>query len=132
MTTTQTKLLETLKFTPRLVGLKVNSDGSKNYLWRVSLKRGAELVRIEFHCGTAHVKDGVPTPPKLQDVIYSLIMDWQGGRETFKDFCACFGYDEDSRKAYKIWEACKKSGEKLQKLFSADEIEELEEAFRDY
>jgi hypothetical protein len=68
----------------------------------------------------------------VNDVIFSLLTDWQGGRETFEDFCSSFGYDEDSRKAYKIWEACKKSGEKLQKLFSADEIEELEEAFRDY
>jgi hypothetical protein len=130
--TTQTKLVESLKFNHCLVGLRVNADGWKNYLWRVTIARGAEAVRINFHCGTGHAKDGVPTPPKLQDVIYSLIMDWQGGRETFKDFCACFGYDEDSRKAYKIWEACKANGEKLARLFSPDEIAELEEAFLDY
>jgi hypothetical protein len=120
-----------VKFSPRLIGLRVNADGWKNYLWRVSLKQGAESVRIDFHCGTGHTKDGVPTPPKLSDVIYSLLMDWQGGRETFEDFCACFGYD-DSIKAYEIWEACKANGAKLAKLFSPDEIAQLEEAFRDY
>ncbi len=132
MNTTQTKLLESLEFTPRIVGLRVNSDGWKNYTWLVWLERGGSLTSLEYQCGTGHAKDGVPTPPGVNDVIFSLLTDWQGGRETFEDFCSSFGYDEDSRKAYKIWEACKKSGEKLQKLFSADEIEELEEAFRDY
>ena len=131
MRTTQTNLLETLKFTPRLVGLRVSADGWKNYLWRVTLKRGSASVRIEYHCGTGHVKDGVPTPPKSEDVIYSLIMDWQGGRETFKDFCASFGYDEDSE-AHKIWRACKANGVKLAKLFSPDEIAELQEACNEY
>ena len=142
--TTQTKLLESLKFTPRLVGLRVNSDGWKNYLWDIELdvkagwknykkhKYTTQPIYLEFHCGTGHAKNGVPTPPELSDVIYSLIMDWQGGREMFKHFCSSFGYDEDSRKAYKIWEACKANGEKLEKLFSADEIADLEEAFQDY
>jgi hypothetical protein len=132
MNTTQTKLLESLEFTPRIVGLRVNSDGWKNYLWRVTLKRGAEAVRINFHRGTGHAKDGVPTPPKLSDVIFALLNDWQGGRETFKSFCSLFGYDTDSRKAFKIWEACKANSDKLHKLFSPDEIEELEEDFNEY
>jgi len=88
-------------------------------------------VRLDFH-GTGHVKNGVPTPPKLSDVIFSLLMDCQDARETFEDFCSSFGYDEDSRRAHKIWGTCKVNGEKLQKLFSPDEIAELEEAFRDY
>jgi hypothetical protein len=132
MKTTQTNLLETLKFNPRLIGLRVNSDGWKNYLWRVTIARGAEAVHLDYHCGTGHAKNGVPTPPELSDVIFSLLTDWQGGRETFEDFCSAFGYDADSRKAFALWQACKKSGEKLAKLFSADEIEELEEAFRDF
>lgn len=95
--TTQTKLLESLKFTPRLVGLRVNADGWKNYTWLIWIERGDALTSLEYHCGTAHTKNGVPTPPKLQDVIYSLLMDWRGGRETFKHFCASFGYDEASK-----------------------------------
>jgi hypothetical protein len=68
----------------------------------------------------------------VEDVIFSLLTDWQGGRETFADFCASFGYDEDSRKAHKLWKACKASGAKLAKIFSPAEISELEEAFQDY
>ena len=130
--TTQTKLLESLKFTPRPRGLRVNIDGWKNYLWRVTLERGAESIRLNYHCGTGHVKDGVPTPPKLADVIYALLTDWQGGRETFKSFCLLFGYDSDSRKALAIWDACKNNSDKLHELFSPDEIAELEDAFQNY
>ena len=32
------------------------------------------------------------------------------------DFCVNFGYDEDSRKAYRIFKACKKSLKKAGKI----------------
>ena len=132
MTKTQSNLIESVKLVPRLVGLRVNSDGWKNYLWKVTLERWSRFVQLEYHCGTGHVKDGVPTPPELSDVIYSLLTDLQGGRETFEDFCASFGYDDDSRKAHRIWLKCKASGAKLAKLFSPDEIAELQEACNEY
>lgn len=34
----------------------------------------------------------------------------------FSNFCSEFGYDEDSRKAYKIFKACKKSLKKAEKI----------------
>ena len=144
MNTTQTDLLESLKFTPRFVCLQIDDNGWKNYLWNIEIdvKAGSKDFKkhgytrkplyVDFRSGTGHAKNGVPTLPKLNDVIFSLLMDWRGGCGTFEDFCFLFGYNQDSRRAFGIWEACKKSGEKLQKLFSADEIAELEEAFQDY
>ena len=44
--------------------------------------------------------------PSLVEVCYSLAMDAQSGRESFADFCANLGYDEDSRKAEETWRAC--------------------------
>lgn len=38
----------------------------------------------------------------------------------FSDFCASFGYDEDSRKAFKIYKACQHHHEKAQELFGDD------------
>ncbi len=136
--------MESLKFTPRLVGLRVNSDGWKNYLWSIELevkdgwknykkhKYTTQPIYLNYHRGTGYVKNGVPTPPELGDVIFALLTDWQGGRETFKDFCVSFGYNEYSRNALAIWDACKNNSDKLNRLFSPNEIAELEEAFRDY
>lgn len=47
--------------------------------------------------------------------------------ETFEEFCGEFGYDEDSRSAFKTWKACKKENEALRMLFSEEELELLSE-----
>jgi hypothetical protein len=36
--------------------------------------------------------------------------------QTFESFCSDFGYDVDSRNAYKIYQACEKSFNKLEKI----------------
>lgn len=46
---------------------------------------------------------------------------------TFKDFCGEFGYDEDSRKAEKIYKAVLQEFNNVQKIWSDEEIEELQE-----
>jgi hypothetical protein len=46
---------------------------------------------------------------------------------TFEDFCAEFGYDEDSKTAEKIYNACLKEFADVQKMWNDAEIEELQE-----
>jgi len=41
----------------------------------------------------------------------------------FSEFCDIFGYDTDSMKAKKTWEACLEQSSKLQRLFSEVEIQ---------
>ena len=43
----------------------------------------------------------------------------------FEEFCAEFGYDTDSRKAFDTWQACLIQSNKLRKVFSEDEISAL-------
>ena len=45
----------------------------------------------------------------------------------FEDFCSEFGYDVDSRKAYKIWRACEKEWLNIKLLFNEEQIEQLQE-----
>lgn len=45
----------------------------------------------------------------------------------FEDFCSSFGYDVDSIKAKKTYNACLKQDSNLGKLFSHDELERLAE-----
>jgi len=47
--------------------------------------------------------------------------------ETFENFCREYGYDEDSRKAEKIYEAVKNEYQNLQILFTESELAALRE-----
>ena len=62
--------------------------------------------------------------PSLYDVLACLTTYDPG---TFKDFCSEFGYDTDSRKAEKIYNAVEGEWLKVQSLFNDDELEILRE-----
>lgn len=62
-------------------------------------------------------------PPTAYDVLFCL-QKYEVG--SFKDFCAEFGYDEDSRKAEKIYHAVQKEFAGVCKIWSDEEIEELQ------
>lgn len=61
--------------------------------------------------------------PTLYDVL-SCLQKYEVG--TFEDFCSEFGYDEDSRAAYKTYKAVVKEYDKVCSLFSNDELEVLQ------
>tara|TARA_R110002020_G_scaffold213427_1_gene420210 strand:- start:13891 stop:14502 length:612 start_codon:yes stop_codon:yes gene_type:complete len=41
----------------------------------------------------------------------------------FEDFCMDFGYEKDSRKAFELWQTCLKHSQKLQTIFTSDDVE---------
>lgn len=47
--------------------------------------------------------------------------------DTFEDFCGEYGYDQDSRKAERVFRRCTKLAKRLRAFFTADEIEALSE-----
>jgi hypothetical protein len=46
---------------------------------------------------------------------------------TFENFCSGFGYDTDSRKAEKTYQAVRKEYQALAQIFSSEELEEMAE-----
>lgn len=64
------------------------------------------------------------TPPTAYDVLAYLtkypIYD-------FADFCSEYGYDQDSRKAYKTYKAVKREWENIAILYNDDQLEQLRE-----
>jgi len=64
------------------------------------------------------------TEPTAYDLFAGLTKSDPG---TFEDFCSEFGYDEDSRSAEKTYKAVVRDWKKVQKFFTAEEIEELYE-----
>lgn len=65
-----------------------------------------------------------PETPTAYDVLACL---QKYPIDTFEDFCSEFGYDEDSRAAEKTYKAVKTEYENLSRLFSDEELEEMQE-----
>ena len=60
--------------------------------------------------------------PSCDEILASLVFDY-GTSEDFNGFCEDFGYDSDSRVAYRIFELVAENNRKLERLFSDPEIE---------
>lgn len=65
-----------------------------------------------------------PKEPTAYDIIACLTKYDPG---TFENFCSEYGYDEDSRTAYKTYQAVCKEWADVCKIWSDDEIEKLAE-----
>lgn len=50
----------------------------------------------------------------------NLQTDCRAGDLPFDEFCDDFGYDNDSRSAYKTWEECRDQMFALRRFFAAD------------
>jgi len=69
----------------------------------------------------------------LDEVLWSLLMDSNYGEiDSFDNWCADYGYSDDSIKALKIYELCKETGRDIQRMFTPTELNELSELFQDY
>jgi len=92
--------------------------------WRCVLKssksRGTMLVY--FSQGSAHTVE-----PTVQEVVDSLAVDVSVviDNQSFEDFCGEFGYDLDSIKALRTYEACQRELGSLQRLIGESAVKEL-------
>ena len=59
--------------------------------------------------------------------LYCFLRDSEAASNSFKDFCNEFGYDEDSRRAEKIYKSCEKSLKKFNRIFNCDLYDLLNE-----
>jgi len=62
--------------------------------------------------------------PEMYDIL-SCLQKYDIG--TFENFCGDFGYNEDSRKAEKIYKAVAKEYENMCRLFTPEQLEEMSE-----
>jgi hypothetical protein len=60
-----------------------------------------------------------PAEPKIEDILYCVVSDAQcyDNSRDFEDFCSDLGYDTDSIKAKKCYDACAEQTKKLRYLF---------------
>ncbi len=74
--------------------------------------------RFDFWSSIAH-----PDMTEEYDVLnafYCFVSDSISGKMNFEEFCGEFGYDTDSMTANKTWKSCKKSTEKLERIYNGD------------
>jgi len=93
--------------------------GSAHY--KVVLRMGGKQMTVPFSMGPAHCKE-----PNAEDVLNCLASDSssvENARGDFEEWASEYGYDTDSRKAEKLFRACKKQAESLKK-FLGDELYE--------
>lgn len=94
---------------------KLDEWQKKAHPYTVTLKYDRKQMTIPFFMGPA-----LSHEPTDKDVLPCLISDYSVLGESFEDFCGNFGYDEDSRKAEKVYNQCLRNGKKLERLFGSD------------
>ena len=76
--------------------------------------------------------DDKPNKPKVADVLHSLTLDASAADENFHDWCANYGYSDDSIKAMNTYKACLETAQALRKHFSPDTLHAVRELLQDY
>ena len=68
---------------------------------------------------------GIKREPDIAHILHCLAMDAHSAGDSFEEWCANFGYDTDSRKAYRTYEACEDTRDNLNRIFGDSALEEL-------
>ena len=111
-------------------------EGFKQTIGRLSID---ENEAIRHTCETRKLKRpgylerGVQPEPRLEDVLYSLVLDTSVlDSPTYEDWAGEFGYDVDSRKGELTYRACLEIGLKLRVMLGNDNLEKLRDLYQDY
>lgn len=76
--------------------------------------------------------DQYAVSPTQSSVLYCLLLDASGAEQNFNDWCSDFGYDNDSITAFKTYQSCCDILEKMRKIFTTKQRNELSELLQDY
>lgn len=76
--------------------------------------------------------DQYAVSPTQASVLYCLLLDANSAEQNFNDWCADCGYDNDSMKALKTYQAYCDILEKMRKVFTTKQRTELSELLQDY
>jgi len=92
-----------------------------------------EPLRTDYHMGLAHVdRFKKPKPPSPASVLYSLFLDASATDQSFSDWCADSGMDDDSIKAFDTYRQCCAISRQFRAFFTHAECEALQEMLQDY
>lgn len=112
-----------------------DDDTEKRDIYRITLRRGRNKMVFNFgnslndsgfkvEMDKKFLKIHYPKAPTAYDVL-ACLQKYEVG--SFENFCDEFGYNVDSKKAEKTYNAVLKEWQEVQKLWSDDEILLLQE-----
>jgi len=134
-----------------------NSMGEKPWQcfeWRVTFDTKDGHWSLPYYCGLAHVTypKGMKNPypsnvigwelwenqwakpkkPSNADILHSLLLDASAADENFKDWCANYGYSDDSISALNTYRECLEISTNLRKHLGADTVRALAVQLQDH
>ncbi len=100
----------------------ISAPRQYNNVFAVTVTNGGMAETFDYHISTHDTEKG---KKKLTDAdhifaFYCFLGDAISGSQSFEEFCDELGYDEDSRKAEKIWKACQEATQKADNLSIGD------------
>jgi len=105
-----TKLVSTFQ---RYVPASEDDSKWEHNLYKCVLKHGGRQYTFSYRMGMGHT-----SPPDLKMVIENMQSDSSGVEySSFEEWARDHGYDEDSRRAEKIYHACEEQTRRLETLF---------------
>jgi hypothetical protein len=95
---------------------------------KVTLENKRGKITFPFFASHKDTIDGAVFSEDFKnDFAYHALAALDIVPDTFKDFCDCFGYDDDSIRALETFKKCVDMNKKLRKIFSSEELELLAE-----
>lgn len=96
----------------------------RHWRYRVKVRRKANNKTLSFYFWDSEYNYIKNKRPTAYDILATLSLpSYEYG--DFNDFCEEFGYSDDSIKAFKTWRAINRFARRIQKFFTANELEEL-------
>ena len=94
----------------------------KNNVFAVTVTNGGMAETFDYHISIHDTEKGKKalTDEDHISAFYCFLGDAISGSQSFEEFCDELGYDEDSRKAEKIWKACQEATQKADNLSIGD------------
>jgi hypothetical protein len=138
----------TVKFNRQ--GKYFDDDKNERDIYDITLKRGTRSYTFTFgqslNCSGRFIKNGKPENGIKQVYQFDIYHEWAKNKNfkvptaydvlaclqksdvgTFEDFCNEFGYDTDSRKAGKTYQAVLSEYTQLKTLFTDTELQDMQE-----
>lgn len=104
-----------------------NMDDFQGDHWKCRIRYNGKSMVIYFSQGYGH--NG--RTPKIDSVLYCIAADANGydNAPDFENWASEYGYDTDSRKAYRVFMTVRKQADKLHNMFDSkyDDLLECEE-----
>jgi len=129
------ELLNDLKIEVEFLGRQKHfeSDTEEREVIKVNIERNGRKIDFNFGLSLKDSFNGAFTIGSqkelfspLNDLLYSILCSCRAEfycSKDFEDWAWEFGYDIDSRQAYKTWKSCLKQSAKLEKIFNESEME---------